>query len=195
MAPIPRPHATFHRTAALRWRTHFNKLPFVPDVPDVDGILLDQVIGEEDLPEPDTRYVGGDFGADVSFGAREDEGSSEVEASAKLRSALGGQVYTRGDRKGETELYYELTGTAGAELRKKLLGEGNAGVSEKVTVTLVIDKNGKPKTLKVNGFGTATGLNNLGDPDSGPMTPTCRSSHVTATSPAARPWSSAPSCR
>ena len=137
------------------------------DSPDVDGFLFDQVFGEADLPEPDSEYVGTEGGIDLSAGASNDQGSEEAGADANLQAALGGRHFTDGEREGETELYYSVEGSAGAELRTAILGEGNAGASGELIVTLVLDESGRPTTLRVNATGTATALNELGQSEVG----------------------------
>ena len=147
-------------------------LPFgadfsLSDHVDIDGFLLDQVFGSEDLPEPTSEAIGGELAVKGTAGAREDEGPQEVEGGGQLRAAAGGLQYTSGPREGEREFYYQVSGNAGAELKSELLGTGNAGASGKLTLTLVLAADGTPKTLRVNGTGTAAGLNDLGDPNIG----------------------------
>lgn len=131
---------------------------------DIDGFLFDRVFGDEDLPEPTTEAIGGDVAVKGKAGARDDRGPEEVEGGGQLRAAVGGLQYTSGPRDGEREFYYEVSGDAGAELKSELLGSGNAGATGKLTLTLVLGTDGLPKALRVNGTGTAAGLNDLGDP-------------------------------
>lgn len=147
-------------------------LPFgagftLSDHVDIDGFLFDQVFGDDDLPEPTTESIGGEVAISGKARGRDDRGPEEVEAGGELRAAAGGLQFTSGPREGEREFYYEVTGNAGAELKNELLGTGNAGATGKLTITLVLGTDGRPKTLRVNGTGTATGLNDLGNPDIG----------------------------
>ena len=137
------------------------------DVIDVDEFLFNQVFGDDDLPPPNSQAIGGEVAITGSANARDDKGPEEVEAGGQFRAAAGGLQYTDGPRKGEREFYYKVSGSAGAELKTELLGAGNVGASGELTVTLVLDADGRPKTLRVNGVGTATGLNDLGDPSIG----------------------------
>lgn len=134
----------------------------IPDVPDIDGWLIDRVLGGVDLPEPDSVAIGGEIAAELTGSAEIDQGPSEVGAGAALRAARGGLHFTSGDRKGETEFYFQVSGSAGAELKSALLGEANAGAAGTLTLTLVVGANGLPKALRVNGLGTATALNEIG---------------------------------
>jgi hypothetical protein len=136
-------------------------------VPDVDGWLVDQVFGDLDLPDPDSTYFGGEGGIEVSAGAASDQGPDEAGAEADLRAALGGRRFTSGEREGEIELYYELEGEAGAELKRAILGEANVGASGELTATLVIGSDGLPKALRLNGTGTISGRNTLTDTEMG----------------------------
>lgn len=147
-------------------------LPFglgfsISDHVDVDGFVLDRILGSEQLPEPTSVAIGGELAIIGNAGARSDSGPEEHEAGAKLRAAAGGLQFTSGPREGEREFYYEVSGDAGAELKSELLGAGNAGVDGKLTLTLVLGRDGLPLTLRVNGTGTAAGLNDLGRPDIG----------------------------
>jgi hypothetical protein len=137
------------------------------DTVDIDGFLVDQVFGSNDLPDPTSEAIGGEGAIKGTAGARNDEGPEETEAGGQLRAAAGGLQYVSGPREAEREFYYQVSGSAGAELKSELLGAGNAGASGKLTITLVLASDGTPKTLRVNGTGTATGLNDLGDPDIG----------------------------
>lgn len=134
---------------------------------DVDGFLLDRVFGSEKLPAPTSRAIGGELAIIGNAGARSDRGPGELEAGGELRAAAGGLQFTGGPREGEREFYYEVTGDAGAELKSELLGAGNAGVDGKLVLTLVLGTDGLPKSLRVNGTGTAAGLNDLGRPGIG----------------------------
>lgn len=147
-------------------------LPFglgfsVSDHVDVDGFLLDRILGGEQLPEPTSVAIGGELALIGNAGARSDSGPEELEAGGELRAAAGGLQHTSGPREGEREFYYEVSGDAGAELKSELLGAGNAGVDGKLTLTLVLGADGRPQALRVNGTGTAAGLNDLGRPDVG----------------------------
>lgn len=148
-----------------------SNIPFVgfklSDHVDIDGFLFDQVFGDENLPEPNSEAIGGELAIKGNAGARDDRGPEEVEAGGELRAAAGGLQFTSGPREGEREFYYKISGKAGAELKSEVLGVGNAGASGELTVTLVLGADGLPKTLRVNGTGTATALNNLGDPSIG----------------------------
>jgi hypothetical protein len=135
------------------------------DLPDVDGFLFDQAFGDADLPEPDSEYVGAEGGLDLSAGASGDQGPEEAGAEADLQAAVGGRHFTSGDRAGQTELYYRIEGQAGAELKSSILGESNVGASGELVATLVLDENGRPIILRVNGVGTVTGRNELGQTD------------------------------
>lgn len=134
---------------------------------DIDGFLFDQVFGDEDLPEPNSESIGGEIALVGTAGARDDRGPEEIEASGELRAAAGGLLFTSGPREGEREYYYKISGRAGVELKSEMLGAGNAAVNGSMTVTLVIGADGLPKALRVNGTGTAAGLNDLGDPSVG----------------------------
>lgn len=134
---------------------------------DIDGFLFDQVFGDEDLPKPDSQAIGGEIGINAVTNGRSDSGPEEIEAGGELRAAAGGLQFTDGPRKGEREFYYQVSGKAGAELKSELLGAGNAGASGELTLTLVLGADGRPKTLRINGAGTAAGLNDLGDPEVG----------------------------
>lgn len=147
-------------------------LPFglgfsVSDHIDVDGFVLDRILGRDRLPKPTSVAIGGELAVIGNAGARSDSGPEELEAGGRLRAAAGGLQYTAGPRAGEREFYYRVSGDAGAELKSELLGAGNAGLDGKLTLTLVLGADGLPKALRVNGTGTAAGLNDLGRPDIG----------------------------
>jgi hypothetical protein len=72
-----------------------------------------------------------------------------------------------GEREGEIELYYKIEGSAGAELKRAILGEANAGASGELIATLVIGPDGRPKALRLNGTGTINGRNTLTDTEMG----------------------------
>jgi hypothetical protein len=69
----------------------------------------------------------------------------------------------QGEREGELELYYEIEGSAGAELKSAILGEANAGASGELIATLVLGPDGRPRALRLNGTGTISGRNTLTD--------------------------------
>jgi hypothetical protein len=147
---------------ALNWL-----IPGVDPIPDVDGFLVDQVFGDMDLPEPDAEYIGAETGLEGSLGAGGDRGGDELGTEGELRVAQGGRRFMSGEREGEIELYYEIEGSAGAELKSAILGEANAGASGEVIATLVIGADGRPKALRLNGTGTISGRNTLTDSDIG----------------------------
>jgi hypothetical protein len=142
-------------------------VPFVDPFPDVDGFLVDRVFGEMNLPDPDSEYIGGDVGIDASAGLGADQGPDEAGADVDLRVAEGARRFMSGEREGEIELYYKIEGSAGAELKRAILGEANAGASGELIATLVIGPDGRPKALRLNGTGTINGRNTLTDTEMG----------------------------
>lgn len=144
-----------------------NPLGDTPDVPDIDGALLDRLVGELDLGEPVNEYVGGEGYLDGSAGFSADRGVDEADARVKLRGALGGLHYTSGERRGETELYFRLDGNAGAQLQARALGQVDGDARGKLVASLVLDDNRQPIRLRIDGYGQATGLAESADRGSG----------------------------
>jgi hypothetical protein len=138
-----------------------------PDVPDIDGALLDRLVGELDLGEPVNEYVGGEAFSEGTGSAIGDRGVDEVDARVKLRGALGGLRYTSGERQGETELYFSLEGNAGLQLQAAALGQVDGDARGKLVASLVLDDNGQPIELRIDGYGQATGLAESADRGSG----------------------------
>jgi hypothetical protein len=142
-------------------------VPVVDPIPDIDGWLVDQVFGDMDLPEPNSTYIGGEFGADAMAEAGADQGGDEAGADVDLRVAQGARRFMSGEREGEIEFYYEIEGAAGVELKSAILGEANAGASGELIATLVIGPDGRPRALRLHGTGTISGRNTLTDSEIG----------------------------
>jgi hypothetical protein len=149
-----------------------------PDCPDVrpsdilpnpNEIVADMVFGDQDLPDPSSEYVAGEVGVRALAEAIQDQaarpGVDESGASAELEAAGGARIFTRGERQGELEVYYRITGSLQAELEDSLLGTANAGATGEVTATVLIGADGRPRTLRLNATGTLTGDLDLGGSD------------------------------
>jgi hypothetical protein len=139
-------------------------------LPNPTEIFADVVFGDQNLPDPDSEYVGGEVGVSAFAEAISDNGGmpslpgrpDEIGAEAELRAAGGARVFTDGDREGETELYYTIEGSVSGELEDAFLGTLGGAAEGDVTATVVIGADGRPQTLRVNATGTLTGEENLG---------------------------------
>lgn len=137
-------------------------------LPNPTNFIADQVFGDQDLPEPDSEYVGGEFGAHGLAEFISDRGGlpnaelDELGAEVELIQAGGVRTFTDGDREGETELYYRIEGSVSGELEDAFLGTLGGSADGEITATVVMGADGVPATLRLNATGTLTGEEDLG---------------------------------
>lgn len=144
-------------------------------LPNPNEAFADVLFGDQDLPEPDSEYVGGETGVSAFAEAIQDNGGlptgpgepEEASAEGEVRLAQGGRVFTDGEREGESEFYYSLDASVEGQFEDSFLGELEGAAEGNVTVTVVVGADGLPKTLRVNATGTLTGAENI-DPGAGP---------------------------
>ena len=130
----------------------------------LDDLALDVLGVDEDDPtvEPSEEYVdvAGIVDGEASAGAGAGiAGNADV--AATVNGAAGAKVIHKGKRAGEVELYYSLRGDLGGSLSAGLYGV-NLGGDASFVATLVLGKDGEPKTLKLVGAAGYTGGVQLG---------------------------------
>ena len=120
----------------------------------LDDLALDVLGVDKDDPntDPTEEYI------DVSaiVGVNGEAGAPGADVKGMAEGAAGAKVIHEGKRSGETELYYQFKGDVGGSLSDGMFGV-NLGGEATFVATLVVGKDGKPKTLKVSGAAGYTG--------------------------------------
>ena len=126
----------------------------------LDDLALDVLGVDKDDPntDPTEEYI------DVSaiVGVNGEAGAPGADVKGMAEGAAGAKVIHEGKRSGETELYYQFKGDVGGSLSDGMFGV-NLGGEATFVATLVVGKDGKPKTLKVSGAAGYTGGLETGD--------------------------------
>ncbi len=129
----------------------------------IDDFALDVLGVGEDDPEvdPTEEYVDVALIAKGEAKAGAGVGVVDAEVSATASEAAGAKVTHKGPNAGEVELYYQLEGELGGSLSAGLYG-ANLGGNTTFVATLVLDKDGRPKSLKLVGAAGYSGALDLG---------------------------------